>query len=70
LRLKISEKIRGRYSSVLDSGEVEDGLTWQTSRKFTGLVDAMTLEQRRDGYKERRGQVRKLNTFLTCLYRT
>jgi hypothetical protein len=65
--LKISEKIRGRYSSVLDSGEVEDGLTWQTSRTFTGLVDAMTPKQRRDGYKERTEQVRKSNTFLTCL---
>jgi hypothetical protein len=45
LRLKISEKIRGRYSSVLDSGEVEDGLTWQISSTFTGLVDAMTINK-------------------------
>ena len=63
--MKISEKIRGRDSSVLDSGEVEDGLTWQISSTFTGLVDAMTLKQTRDGYKERTEQVRKSNSFLT-----
>jgi len=45
LRLKVSEKMRGRDSSVLDSGEVEDGLTWQISSTFTALVDAMTLNK-------------------------
>jgi len=35
----------GRDSSVLDSDEVEDGLTWQISSTFTGLVDAMTLNK-------------------------
>ena len=45
MRLKVSEKMRGRDSSVLDSGEVEDGLTWQISSTFTALVDAMTLNK-------------------------
>ena len=54
MRLKISEKMRGRDSSVLDSGEVEEGLTWQISSTLTGLVDAMTHNKGERMWRENR----------------
>jgi hypothetical protein len=44
LRLKMSEKLRGRENSVgVDLNELEKGGTWQTSSIFIGLDNPLTL---------------------------